>query len=65
MAILFVIPGQLREFSNQRSEVRVDGNAGTIGEALGLLWHECPGARPHHGGFCSDVWRIHDFGGHF
>jgi len=45
MAILFVIPGQLREFSNQRSEVRVDGNAGTIGEALGLLWQECPGAR--------------------
>jgi DNA-3-methyladenine glycosylase I len=45
MAILFVIPGPLREFSGQRSEVRVDGHAGTIREALTLLWRECPGAR--------------------
>jgi DNA-3-methyladenine glycosylase I len=45
MAILFVIPGSLREFSGQRSEVRVDGHAGTIREALTLLWRECPGAR--------------------
>ena len=46
MPIVFVIPGALREFSKGRSEVRLDaGGARTAGDALRLLWTECPGAR--------------------
>ena len=45
MALVFVIPGALREFSGGRGDVRIDGTAGTAREALGLLWRECPGAR--------------------
>lgn len=45
MAMVFVIPGPLREFAGGRSEVRVDERVRTIGEALPLLWRECPGAR--------------------
>ncbi len=46
MALLFVIPGALREFSQGRAEVRLaPGGARTAGEALRLLWAECPGAR--------------------
>jgi DNA-3-methyladenine glycosylase I len=45
MALLFVIPGPLREFAGGRPEVRVDGDAATLREALALLWTECPGAR--------------------
>ena len=45
MPIVFVIPGPLREFSGQRSEVQVVGPARTVGDALALLWEECPGAR--------------------
>ena len=45
MAFVFVIPGPLREFSANRGEVRVEGAAPTVGDALTLLWRECPGAR--------------------
>ena len=45
MAIVFVMPGPLREFSGQRSDVRIEAPAPTIREALALLWRECPGAR--------------------
>lgn len=45
MPYVFVIPGPLREFSAHRPEVRVEGAAATAGEALALLWRECPGAR--------------------
>lgn len=45
MPLTFVIPGALREFSAGRDEVRIDGGARTAGEALSLLWTECPGAR--------------------
>lgn len=45
MPLVFVIPGALREFSGGRGEVRIDGGAATIREALALLWKECPGAR--------------------
>lgn len=45
MAIVFVIPGPLREFAGDRSEVRVDGAVGTVAEALALLWAACPGVR--------------------
>lgn len=45
MPLVFVIPGALREFSGGRGEVRIDGRAATIREALALLWKACPGAR--------------------
>lgn len=45
MALTFVMPGALREFSGGRGEVRISGAARTAGEALALLWAECPGAR--------------------
>jgi molybdopterin converting factor small subunit len=45
MPFVFVVPGPLREFSGNRDEVRVPGNAASVGEALALLWQECPGAR--------------------
>ena len=45
MPFVFVVPGPLREFSGNRGEVRVPGHAASVGEALALLWQECPGAR--------------------
>ena len=45
MALTFVIPGALREFSAGRGEVRISGTPGTARDALALLWRECPGAR--------------------
>ena len=45
MPLVFVIPGQLKEFSGNRDEVRVQAHASSVGEALSLLWAECPGAR--------------------
>ena len=45
MALTFVMPGALREFSGGRGEVRLSGAARTAAEALALLWAECPGAR--------------------
>ena len=45
MAMVFVIPGPLREFAAGRDEVRIQGNAASVGDALTLLWTQCPGAR--------------------
>lgn len=45
MAIVFMIPGPLRQLAGDRAEVRVEGAAGSIGEALSLLWASCPGVR--------------------
>jgi molybdopterin converting factor small subunit len=45
MAFLFVIPGPLRELARNRSEVRIDGSASSVGDALSLLWHDFPGIR--------------------
>ena len=45
MPLVFVIPGALREFSGGRADVRIDGAASTVREALALLWKACPGAR--------------------
>jgi len=44
MAILFVIPGALRELAG-RAEVRVNGGAASLSDALSLLWAECPAIR--------------------
>jgi sulfur-carrier protein len=45
MPLLFLIPGALREFSGGRAELTIDGTAGSVRDALSLLWTECPGAR--------------------
>ena len=45
MSLVFVIPGQLRELAGNREEVRVDGPATSIGDALSLLWTQCPAVR--------------------
>ena len=45
MAFLFVIPGPLRELAGNRGEVRVDGTARSVNEALSLLWQDAPGVR--------------------
>lgn len=45
MALTFVIPGPLRELAGNRGEVRVDGSAASVSDALSLLWRECPGVR--------------------
>ncbi len=45
MAVLFVIPGALRELAGNRDEVRIEGAAGPLSAALARLWSECPGLR--------------------
>jgi molybdopterin synthase sulfur carrier subunit len=45
MAVVFVIPGALRELAGNRAEVRVEDAAGTIRGALSRLWVECPAVR--------------------
>ena len=45
MAIVFMIPGALRELAGHRSEVRVDAPAGPLSGALAQLWAECPAVR--------------------
>jgi len=42
MSFLFVIPGPLRELTGGRAEIRVDGTAGSISEALSLLGDDYP-----------------------
>jgi molybdopterin synthase sulfur carrier subunit len=45
MALTFVISGPLRELAGNRSEVRIDGSASSLSDALSLLWRECPAFR--------------------
>lgn len=45
MAVLFVIPGALRELAGNRAEVRIEGAAGPVSAALSRLWAECPAVR--------------------
>jgi MoaD family protein len=44
MALVFMIPGPLRELTGDRAEVEVEG-AGTVSEALSLLWARWPAVR--------------------
>jgi molybdopterin converting factor small subunit len=44
-SILFIVPGQLREFTGGREEVRVDGDVRSLADALALLWARHPGTR--------------------
>lgn len=45
MALVFEIPGPLRELAGSRATVGVAGTAATVAEALALLWAECPALR--------------------
>jgi molybdopterin synthase sulfur carrier subunit len=45
MPLTFVISGPLRELAGNRSEVRIEGSAGSLSDALALLWKECPSFR--------------------
>jgi len=45
MPLTFVISGPLRELAGDRGEIRVAGSAGQLGDALSLLWAECPAFR--------------------
>ena len=45
MSLNFVIPGPLRELAGNRSDVRAEGGAQSVSDALALLWRECPGVR--------------------
>jgi molybdopterin synthase sulfur carrier subunit len=45
MSCVVLIPGALRELAHSRSEVPIDGPAASIGDALSLLWKECPAVR--------------------
>ena len=45
MAVLFVIPGALRELAGNREAVRVDHVDGPLSAALLRLWAECPAIR--------------------
>lgn len=45
MPYIFMIPGPLRELAGNRGEVRVDGDARSVSDALSLLWTHCPGVR--------------------
>ena len=45
MSLTFMIPGPLRELTVNRDQVRVDGTAHSVSEALSLLWADCPAIR--------------------
>ena len=45
MPYVFFIPGPLRELAGNRGQVRIDGRAESISDALSLLWDHCPGVR--------------------
>jgi molybdopterin converting factor small subunit len=45
MAIVFYIPGPLREFTSGQSRVEIATGAATLGEALSTLWTLYPGLR--------------------
>ena len=45
MSYIFFIPGPLREHAGNRGQVRIDGKAESVADALSLLWDRCPGVR--------------------
>lgn len=45
MAIVFHIPGYLRQFTGDASLVKIDASPATVGEALARLWEVHPNAR--------------------
>lgn len=45
MSLVFVIPEPLRDLAGRRGEVRVDGSAASVSDALELLWTKVPAVR--------------------
>ena len=45
MSLTFVVSGPLRELAGNRAEVRIDGEARSLSEALSLFWAEYPSFR--------------------
>ena len=45
MSFVVFIPGPLRQYAGNRRQVRVDGAAQSVSDALSLLWTHCPGVR--------------------
>ena len=45
MLVTFYIPSYLRNYTNDRSEVKVNTSASTVGDALTALWKTYPGIR--------------------
>jgi molybdopterin synthase sulfur carrier subunit len=45
MSLTFTIPGPLRDLAGQRAQIRVDGKAQSVSDALTLLWKQCPAVR--------------------
>ena len=41
----FFISGPLRELAGGRNELRIERPAGSVSDALSLLWSECPSFR--------------------
>lgn len=45
MALLFVLPGPLRDLAGDRSEIRTESRADSVSEALDILWADSPAIR--------------------
>ena len=45
MPVVFVIPGPLREFAGNRSDIALDSASGCVRDAIARLCAECPGIR--------------------
>lgn len=45
MAVIFHIPGALREFTARQSRVKIDNAPATVADALSVLWSLYPGIR--------------------
>jgi sulfur-carrier protein len=45
MALRFLIPGPLQQFSGERREILVDAAPESLSGALAILWQECPAIR--------------------
>ena len=45
MSVTVMIPGPLRELAGDRRQVKIDGGASSVSEALSLLWQKCPAVR--------------------
>jgi len=45
MSYVFMIPGPLRQYSGNRSEIRINGAARSVEDALSLLFEDAPAVR--------------------
>lgn len=45
MAVVVHVPGYLQAWTDGRARVLLDGEPGTVGDALAALWRQHPGVR--------------------